>query len=313
MKKALSIFFGILLYSVSFSQDIIYKIDGTEIRSKVLEITTDVIKYKIFDHLSSPARNISISEVFMIIYEDGTREVLKKSDDDIIEQTTKIKKEDTDIHKSNFALSSDRATLSDATVLSNAKVLSNDRDRDSVDFDFGFGAGAFYSNNSIFRDIYGKCLLKVNSSFTFWIKDYASRLDFELINGSGVPYGGVSDASCYIDIKVIKLSALYRIKNENEVLDIICPYIGAGFSMCFFKESMLGSSGKYFFGVPTSTNKYITKEVLWGHILCGFDFKIFFLELIYSMASVDAPEGAGGSDSIIGGLSAITGFRFKDF
>ncbi len=281
MEKAIFIFFGILLYSISFSQDIIYKIDGTEIRSKVLEITTDVIKYKIFDHLSSPARNISISEVFMIIYEDGTREVLKKSDDDIIEQTIKV--EDTNIHKSN------------------------------LDFDFGFGAGVFYSNNSIFRDIYGNCLFKVNSSFTFWIKDYAPRLDFELINGSGAPYGGVSDASCYIDIKSIKLSALYRIKNQNEVLDIICPYIGAGFSMFFINESMYGSSGKYFFGVPTSTNKDITKEVLLGHILCGFDFKIFFLELIYSMASVDASEGAGGSDSIIGGFSAITGFRFKDF
>ena len=256
MEKAIFIFFGILLYSISFSQDIIYKIDGTEIRSKVLEITTDVIKYKIFDHLSSPARSISISEVFIIIYEDGTREVLKKSDDDIIEQTTEIKEEDTDIHKSN------------------------------LDFDFGFGAGAFYSNNSV---------------------------DFELINGSGGVSVGPLGASCYIDIKVIKLSALYRIKNENEVLDIICPYIGAGFSMFFINESMYGSSGKYFFGVPTSTNKDITKEVLLGHILCGFDFKIFFLELIYSMASVDASEGAGGSDSIIGGFSAITGFRFKDF
>lgn len=56
------------------AQDVIYKSDGTEIQSKVMEITEDLVKFKFWDQQDGPLRNISISDVFMIIYEDGTTE-----------------------------------------------------------------------------------------------------------------------------------------------------------------------------------------------------------------------------------------------
>ena len=59
------------------AQDIIYKVDGNEIKAKIIEITTDAIKYKNFGQLESPLMNISISDVFMIIYEGGEKEVFK--------------------------------------------------------------------------------------------------------------------------------------------------------------------------------------------------------------------------------------------
>jgi|GEM_PF-938454 len=73
MKKLFFIYFLILSTNL-FAQDIIIITDGNEIKSKVIEITSKTIKYKKFDYLDGPIRNINISNVFMVIYENGERE-----------------------------------------------------------------------------------------------------------------------------------------------------------------------------------------------------------------------------------------------
>ena len=60
--------------NIIFAQDIIIKRSGDEIESKVIEITNEAIKYKSFHNIDGPIRNILISDVFMIIYENGVRE-----------------------------------------------------------------------------------------------------------------------------------------------------------------------------------------------------------------------------------------------
>ena len=57
--------------------DVIYLNNGSEIKSKVVEITNETIKYKNFDQLDGPIRNIFPEDVFMIIYQNGSREILK--------------------------------------------------------------------------------------------------------------------------------------------------------------------------------------------------------------------------------------------
>ena len=57
--------------------DIIYMLDGTEIKASVIEITDNVIKYKKIEQINGPIRNVNVSDVFIIIYKDGTREVFK--------------------------------------------------------------------------------------------------------------------------------------------------------------------------------------------------------------------------------------------
>ena len=56
------------------SQDIIVKINKSEIEAKVVEIQEGFIKYKLYEDLNGPLRNIQVSDVFMIIYETGKRE-----------------------------------------------------------------------------------------------------------------------------------------------------------------------------------------------------------------------------------------------
>jgi len=86
MKK---IFFTLcfLLFIVKvFSQDIIYKKNGDEIKAKVTEVELNVIKYKLFENLEGPTYTISKSDVLMIKYEKGNKDIFSN---DIPSETKK--------------------------------------------------------------------------------------------------------------------------------------------------------------------------------------------------------------------------------
>ncbi|MBN1182532.1 MAG: hypothetical protein JXB49_09620 [Bacteroidales bacterium] len=53
------------------AQDIIVKKDYSEIKAKVIEIQENLIKYKPYDFLDGPLRNIYVSDVLRIVYENG--------------------------------------------------------------------------------------------------------------------------------------------------------------------------------------------------------------------------------------------------
>jgi len=93
--KKISLLIGVLFITVCASaQDIIYKVDGNEIKAKVIEITTDAIKYKNFEQLENTLLTIPISQVFMVIYEGGEKEVFKaekqQPSNNQIENNTKL-------------------------------------------------------------------------------------------------------------------------------------------------------------------------------------------------------------------------------
>lgn len=56
------------------AQDVILKKDGSKIDAKVVELTSTTIKYRSWTQQDGPIRNIAISEVKEIIYNDGTWE-----------------------------------------------------------------------------------------------------------------------------------------------------------------------------------------------------------------------------------------------
>ena len=71
--------FALLLVTSYFSvnaQDLITLRNGDQITAKVTEITLTEIKYKRFDNLEGPTITIPRSSVFLINYENGTREVI---------------------------------------------------------------------------------------------------------------------------------------------------------------------------------------------------------------------------------------------
>ena len=79
MKKMLLILVVLISFGIAANaQDVILKKDGSEIEAQVIEITDQQIKYKDFDFQNGPTRNVNISEVFMITYENGQKEVFNK-------------------------------------------------------------------------------------------------------------------------------------------------------------------------------------------------------------------------------------------
>lgn len=75
MKKALFLSLFALLFTSLRAQDIIIKSNGDEIQSKVIEIGNDEIRYKNFSNPNGPTYVIRKSEVFMIRYQNGGKDV----------------------------------------------------------------------------------------------------------------------------------------------------------------------------------------------------------------------------------------------
>ncbi|MBU2652089.1 MAG: hypothetical protein KKA81_14260 [Bacteroidetes bacterium] len=66
--------------NIVFAQDVIFMKNGDKIKSKILEITKETIKYKDFDFQDGPVRNIDKSDVSKVIYENGKEESIISSE-----------------------------------------------------------------------------------------------------------------------------------------------------------------------------------------------------------------------------------------
>ena len=75
MKKFILILIGVMLFNTLQAQDLILKRNGDEINAKIEEVGINEIKYKKFDNQDGPLYTIIKSEVFMIKYANGTKEV----------------------------------------------------------------------------------------------------------------------------------------------------------------------------------------------------------------------------------------------
>lgn len=76
MKNLILIFSFLLITNLGKSQDKIYLLDNSVINAKVIEIGVNEIKYKKYENLTGPDYVILKSTVALIIYENGTHEVI---------------------------------------------------------------------------------------------------------------------------------------------------------------------------------------------------------------------------------------------
>lgn len=78
MKKIIVLLTLLFTTMTLFAQDIITKRDGEEIQAKVLNINDKEINYIKWTNLNGPTYTISKSEVFMIKYENGEKDVFEQ-------------------------------------------------------------------------------------------------------------------------------------------------------------------------------------------------------------------------------------------
>ena len=79
MNRALCLLIGVFYFCFCYGQDILIMKNGDELLAKVLEVTPTEIKYKRFDNLEGPVYTTIKSSLFMIKYENGTKEVIETS------------------------------------------------------------------------------------------------------------------------------------------------------------------------------------------------------------------------------------------
>jgi hypothetical protein len=75
----LSLLLALLTNLTTYAQDLLTKRNGDELLVKVIEITPSEIKYRRADNLDGPLISLWKSDVFMIRYANGTKEVLGNS------------------------------------------------------------------------------------------------------------------------------------------------------------------------------------------------------------------------------------------
>ena len=75
MKKVIGILLFVLFSNALVAQDIITKKDGEDIQAKVLEVLTSEIKYKKFDFQDGPTYTELKSNILMIRYENGLKDI----------------------------------------------------------------------------------------------------------------------------------------------------------------------------------------------------------------------------------------------
>ena len=78
--KLIIVFLTLITVSQCFAQDIITKKNSEDIKAKIIEVNSSEIKYKKFDNLNGPTFTISKSEILIIRYENGSKDVFSESE-----------------------------------------------------------------------------------------------------------------------------------------------------------------------------------------------------------------------------------------
>lgn len=90
MKTTLWLIFFSLSFQIGYSQDIIIKKDGDKIKATVVEVGLDEVKYKKYETSDGPIYLIMKSDIFMIEYDNGDKDIFNNEKPSQNQQETQI-------------------------------------------------------------------------------------------------------------------------------------------------------------------------------------------------------------------------------
>jgi hypothetical protein len=205
-----------------YSQDNIVLKNGEEIRAKVLEIGIQEIKYKKHENVGGPTYTILKTDVFMIKYENGTKDIINKIES-TEQKTTEIKEK----------------PLVEKPINGSGKKTYEEKVRDiqSTDPAFSFYAGnAWLGGNGVAKPIVGFDVSLPRKNI--FIRGINLGLRFSLAGTDNVAY----ESGVYSEVYAYTLSVKYVAPIP---VKIVQPYIrfiaGAAYTNRYNFGSFLGS------------------------------------------------------------------------
>lgn len=124
----------------SYGQDVIVQKNGDEIKAKVEQVLDTEIKYRKFDNPGGPVYSIKKAEVFMIKYENGSKDVFTSQTSPVITQPTQPSKPKisyNDIKPAKTGTAINYALIAPIMILGSLSAFSDDEDSN-----IGFGVCA---------------------------------------------------------------------------------------------------------------------------------------------------------------------------
>jgi len=260
-------------------QDIIIKNDKSEIKSRIIEIQEDLIRYYLYDQQEGPIRNIRVSDVFMILYSDGTREIFRN---DPTPETLKPVINDPPLDF-NEEQSSNYVSYQQPEIKENEPAKWG--------FVFGGKAGYYIPYNQTLAEMYGGGFMG-GLIIGYWGKGAGIEIDWRFYSKSGNPYtyGAVDDADVSLSISPLTMTVYWDVYHK----DNFSTYIGGGLGAYFIHEDLLLSA----YGQTASASESLTGFEY--HSTGGIRFSPFYLEVTFSSCTVK--KVSFGGIIISGGL-----------
>lgn len=160
-----AIFISIMfLANLTFAQDMIILKTGDEIKSKVLEITPDMVKYKKWENQEGPAYSTNKSDVFMIKYSNGTKDVFNQSSNSVNQSTQNVSNE----NNKNEAFETLNKFFKNR--------FNNDKVFKMLDLDKSNGVMKDFNGQSVYEIEYK---LKLEFISDAWVKAFNGRVYFD--------------------------------------------------------------------------------------------------------------------------------------
>jgi len=275
----------LVLSCICFAQDTIYKTDGTEIKSKVVEITNDLIKYKKFSNLDGPSYTVFKAEVFMIVYQNGEREVFKKN-----EPPVKVEEP-----KQEY-VAPIQTPAPESPVYKVNPTAQAESKRSIFYIPVKFGVHSY--TEKAFSEIYGACYV-IGTGIGVWFPNHlAGELDVDFIYNKSTKVqisGNIRDAKADLTSIPVSLTTYFWLEIPES---IISPYIGGGVTFISMKETVEFEAKPY--GSSVWTKQKISESVeKWGfNIVGGVQIGWLDIELRYTK-----------TDPNLGGITFLASFN----
>ena len=198
-----------LSFKILSAQDIIVLNSADEIKSRVVEITQDQVKYKKWSNLNGPIYSANKVDIFVIKYQNGEKEIFKK-DINIKENDSNIIGKEKNQNSTVEVIEDICLKLNKSKVFVNSEVIANNCSKDGSVF---FWENSNGEQSEGFRNEQKSFKFKQSGEYTIKLIIYSKdkKIRKELKENVTV----ISNANYSLDVSIGSLNAVGNFGNQN--------------------------------------------------------------------------------------------------